>query len=87
MPEGELSPRCRTVSNGHGEPSYRRVCRNLKKRQPVRVAGIGGLVSEFDNLRNEAEQFAAKEGEQELQDKFGGGQQGQQGQGQGQGYG
>ncbi len=42
----------------------------------------GGLVSEFDNLRNEAEQFAMKEGEQELQDKFGtGGQQGQQGQG------
>jgi len=55
------------------------------------VAGIGGLVSEFDNLKNEAEQFAVKEGEQELQNKFGigGGQQGQQGYGQdqGQGYG
>ena len=44
-------------------------------------------MSEFDNLRNEAEQFGLKEGEQELQDKFGGGggQQGQQGQGQGYG--
>jgi len=44
-------------------------------------------VSEFDNLKNEAEQFAVKEGEQELQNKFGvgGGQQGQQGQGQGYG--
>ena len=43
-------------------------------------------MSEFDNLKNEAEQFAVKEGEQELQNKFGvgGGQQGQQGQGQGQ---
>ena len=27
----------------------------------------GGLMSEFDNLRNDAEQFAEKEGEQELQ--------------------
>ena len=43
-----------------------------QERQPVRVAGIGGL-SEFDNLENKAEQFAVKEGEQELQDKFGGG--------------
>ncbi len=43
-------------------------------------------MSEFDNLRNEAEQFATKEGEQELQNKFGiGGQQGQQDQGYGQG--
>ena len=43
-------------------------------------------MSEFDNLKNEAEQFAVKEGEQELQNKFGvgGGQQGQQGQGYGQ---
>ena len=46
-------------------------------------------MSEFDNLENKAEQFAVKEGEQELQNKFGGGggQQGQQGQGQGQAYG
>jgi hypothetical protein len=51
-------------------------------------------VSEFDNLKNETEQFGEKEGKQELQDKFGiGGQQGQQSQGQGtqggqdQGYG
>ena len=44
-------------------------------------------MSEFDNLENKAEQFAVKEGEQELQNKFGGGggQQGQQGQGQGYG--
>ena len=44
-------------------------------------------MSEFGNLENEAEQFAVKEGEQELQNKFhmGGGQQGQQDQyGQGQ---
>ena len=41
----------------------------------------GGLVSEFGNLENEAEQFAMKEGEQERDNKFGaGGQQGQQGQ-------
>ena len=41
----------------------------------------GGLMSEFGNLEHEAEQFALKEGEQELQNKFGiGGQQGQQGQ-------
>ena len=46
-------------------------------------------MSEFDNLENKAEQFAVKEGEQELQNKFGGGggQQGQQGQDQDQGYG
>jgi hypothetical protein len=45
-------------------------------------------VSEFDNLKNEAEQFGEKEGKQELQNKFGiGSQQGQQDQGQGsQGY-
>ena len=43
-------------------------------------------MGEFDNLRNEAEQFAVTEGEQELQDKFGqgGGQQRQQDQGYGQ---
>jgi len=42
-------------------------------------------MSEFDNLRNDAEQFAEKEGEKELQNKFGiGGQQGQQDQGYGQ---
>jgi len=28
-------------------------------------------VSEFDNLKNDAEQFAKKEGEQQLQDSFG----------------
>ena len=44
-------------------------------------------MSEFDNLRNDAEQFAEKEGGKELQNKFGiGGQQGQPGQ-QDQGYG
>jgi hypothetical protein len=44
-------------------------------------------MSEFGNLEHEAEQFGMKEGEKELQDKFGGGggqqgQQAQQGQGQ-----
>ena len=27
-------------------------------------------MSEFDNLRNDAEQFAEKEGEQQLKDRF-----------------